>query len=288
MSEAPDTNAARPNGPDGAIAPGHVAVITGGASGIGLAVAEALIAEGMRVVLADIDAPKLRDVEARLTESGAEVATMICNTAAEAEVNALAEFALEQFGGAHVLFNNAGIGGVGDAWADPMELWHRVIDINLFGVVHGIRAFLPIMRQQGVGHIVNTASMAGFGPVPGAAPYAATKHAVVGLSESLYLELVAMQEPIGLSVLCPGFVKTDLMNKEPDAVESPIGQLMNVLLRAGVDGGIPASTVAAAVVAAIEAQHFWILTHPEMFDGAVARVERAVAQTNPPMFGAEA
>jgi len=284
MSEAPDTTATRPN----AVAPGNVAVITGGASGIGLAVAEALIAEGMQVVLADIDAPKLRDVEARLTESGAEVATMICDTAAEPEINALAEFALEQFGGAHVLFNNAGIGGVGDAWADPMDLWHRVVDINLFGVVHGIRAFLPIMRQQGVGHIVNTASMAGLGPVPGAAPYAATKHAVVGLSESLYLELVAMQEPVGLSVLCPGFVKTDLMNKEPDVVGSPIGQLINQLLRAGVDGGIPATAVADAVVEAIKAQQFWILTHEDMREGAIERVRRAAAQTNPPMFGTEA
>ena len=290
MSAAPDTNAARPDGPDGpdAIAPGNVAVITGGASGIGLAVAEALIAEGMQVVLADVDAPKLRDVEARLTESGAAVATMICNTAAEPEINALAEFALEQFGGTHVLFNNAGIGGIGDAWSDPMDLWHRVVDVNLFGVVHGIRAFLPIMRQQGVGHIVNTASMAGLGPVPGAAPYAATKHAVVGLSESLYLELVAMQEPVGLSVLCPGFVKTDLMNKEPEEVDSPVGQLINQLLRAGVDGGIPATDVADAVVAAIKARQFWILTHEEMLDGAAARIQRAVTQTNPPMFGAEA
>jgi NAD(P)-dependent dehydrogenase (short-subunit alcohol dehydrogenase family) len=185
------------------IAPGNVAVITGGASGIGLAVAEAFIAEGMKVVLADIDAPKLRDVEARLTESGAEVATMICNTTAEAEVNALAEYALEQFGAAHVMFNNAGIGGFGDPWTDPIELWHRVVDVNLFGVVHGIRAFLPIMQQQGIGHIVNTASMAGLGAAPGLAPYFATKHAVVGLTECLFLELEALGSPVGVSVLCP-------------------------------------------------------------------------------------
>ncbi|TFH16358.1 MAG: SDR family NAD(P)-dependent oxidoreductase, partial [Acidimicrobiales bacterium] len=136
-----------------AVAPGNVAVITGGASGIGLAVAEALIAEGMSVVLADIDAPKLRDVEARLTEDGASVAAMICNTTAEPEVNALAEYALEQFGAIHVMFNNAGIVGVGDAWTDPIDLWKRVIDVNLLGVVHGIRAVLPVMQQQGVGHI---------------------------------------------------------------------------------------------------------------------------------------
>jgi NAD(P)-dependent dehydrogenase (short-subunit alcohol dehydrogenase family) len=204
MSDIQTDSGARP----AAIAPGQVAVITGGASGIGLAVAEALIAEGMSVVLADIDAPKLRDVEARLSENGASVATMICNTTAEPEVNALVEYALEQFGAIHVMFNNAGIGGVGDAWADPMELWHRVVDVNLFGVVHGIRAVLPIMHEQGVGHIVNTASMAGLGVAPGVAPYFATKHAVVGLSESLFLELEALGSPIGASVLCPGSVTT--------------------------------------------------------------------------------
>ena len=173
------------------------------------------------MLLADIDAPKLRDVEARLTETGAEVATMICNTTAEPEVNALAEYALEQFGAVHVMFNNAGIGGFGDPWTDPIELWHRVVDVNLFGVVHGIRAFLPIMQQQGVGHIVNTASMAGLDAAPGLAPYFATKHAVVGLTESLFLELETLGSPVGASVLCPGFVKTDLMDKEPASIDSP-------------------------------------------------------------------
>jgi NAD(P)-dependent dehydrogenase (short-subunit alcohol dehydrogenase family) len=264
-----------------AIAPGHIGVITGGASGIGLAVAEALIAEGMKVVLADIDAPKLRDVEARLTESGAEVATMICNTTAEPEVNALAEYALEQFGAVHVMFNNAGIGGVGDAWTDPIELWHRVVDVNLFGVVHGIRAFLPIMQQQGVGHIVNTASIAGLNAAPGIAPYVATKHAVVGLSESLFLELEAIGSPVSASVLCPGFVKTDLMNKEPATVDSPMAQILNEFLRAGVDTGIPASEVADQVVAAIKARRFWILTHEDTREGPVERMQRAAAGVNP-------
>lgn len=264
-----------------AIAPGNVAVITGGASGIGLAVAEALVAEGMKVLLADIDAPKLRDVEARLTESGAEVATMICNTTAEAEVNALAEYALEQFGAIHVMFNNAGIGGFGDPWTDPIELWHRVVDVNLFGVVHGVRAFLPIMQQQGVGHIVNTASMAGLGAAPGLAPYFATKHAVVGLTESLFLELEALGSPVGASVLCPGFVKTDLMNKEPASIDSPLGPLIAEFFRTGVDTGIPASDVADQVVAAIKAGQFWILTHEEMRQGPVERMQRAAAGVNP-------
>jgi NAD(P)-dependent dehydrogenase (short-subunit alcohol dehydrogenase family) len=258
-----------------------VAVITGGASGIGLAVAEALIAEGMSVVLADIDAPKLRDVEARLSENGASVATMICNTTAEPEVNALAEYALEQFGAAHVMFNNAGIGGFGDPWSDPIELWHRVVDVNLFGVVHGIRAFLPIMQQQGIGHIVNTASMAGLGAAPGLAPYFATKHAVVGLTECLFLELEALGSPVGVSVLCPGFVKTDLMNKEPASIDSPLGPFIAEFFRAGVDTGIPASDVADQVVAAIKADQFWILTHEEMRQGPVERMQRAATGVNP-------
>ena len=279
MSEQ-QTDAAVPTRPP-AVAPGNVAVITGGASGIGLAVAEAFIARGMKVLLADIDAPKLRDVEARLTESGAEVATMVCNTTAEPEVNALAEYALDQFGAVHVIFNNAGIGGVGDAWNDPMDLWHRVVDVNLFGVVHGIRAFLPIMQQQGVGHIVNTASMAGLGAAPGIAPYFATKHAVVGLSESLFLELEALGSPVGASVLCPGFVKTDLMDKEPATIDSPIGQLINQFLRTGVETGIPASDVADHVVAAIDAGQFWILTHPDMRQGPVERMQRAADGVNP-------
>jgi NAD(P)-dependent dehydrogenase (short-subunit alcohol dehydrogenase family) len=264
-----------------AVAPGNVGVITGGASGIGLAVAEALIAEGMKVVLADIDAPKLRDVEARLTESGAEVATMICNTTAEPEVNALAEYALEQFGAIHVMFNNAGIAGVGDAWSDPMGLWHRVMDVNVYGVVHGIRAVLPIMQAQGVGHIVSTASHAGLNGAPAIGPYVASKHAVVGLSESLFLELQALGSPVGASVLCPEFVKTDLMGKEPDTVESPLAQMVNLFLTDGVAGGIPASDVAGQVVAAIKAQRFWILTHDSTRQVSVERMQRAAAGINP-------
>jgi len=266
-----------------AIAPGNVAVITGGASGIGLAVAEAMIAEGMSVVLADIDAPKLRDVEARLTEDGASVATMICNTTAEPEVNALIEYAIEQFGGVHVMFNNAGIAGVGDAWVDPVELWQRVLDVNVLGVVYGIRAVLPVMQQQGVGHIVSTASHAGLNGAPGIAPYVASKHAVVGLSESLFLELELTASPVRASVLCPEFVKTDLMGKEPDTVESPVAQLINQALHDRVDSGIPASQVAADVVAAIKAGTFWILTHDSTREASVARVQRAADGVNPPI-----
>lgn len=277
MSDSQSDPGARP----AAIVPGHVGVITGGASGIGLAVAEALIAEGMSVVLADIDAPRLRDVEARLTEDGASVATMICNTTVEAEVNALVEYALDQFGAVHVMFNNAGIAGVGDAWSDPIDLWKRVIDVNLLGVVHGIRAALPVMQQQGVGHIISTASHAGLVAAPGIAPYIATKHAVVGLSESLFLELEALGSPVGASVLCPEFVKTDLMNKEPETVDSPFPQLINQALAAGVSGGIPAGDLADQVVAAIKRGQFWILTHDSTRAATLARAQHEATGTNP-------
>ena len=274
--------------PPSVIAPGNVAVITGGAGGIGLAVAERLIEREMRVLLADIDAPKLRSVEARLSEAGADAATHVCDTASETAVAELADVALERFGAAHLLFNNAGIAGVGDAWTDSIDLWKRVIDINLYGVVHGIRSFLPIMQQQGVGHIVNTASMAGLVALPGAAPYNATKHAVVAISESLFLELGATPDgtsPIGVSVLCPGFVKTDLMSKEPDIDTTSLAGLIGDALRGGVEGGIEASSVADRVVAAVDGRKFWILTHDDMAQLPVERMQRAASGTNPPAFG---
>lgn len=263
------------------IAPGNVAVITGGASGIGLAVAGQLIGRGMSVVLADIDGARLRDVEARLTEAGTGVAGTVCDTASEASVAELAEFVLERYGAAHLLFNNAGIAGVGDAWRDPIALWDRVVGINLMGVVHGIRSFLPIMEQQGIGHIVNTASMAGLLAVPGLAPYNATKSAVVAISEGLFLEVQVTGAPIGVSVLCPGYVKTDLMRDEPVRVETPIGELMNEHLRAGVEIGVPADDVARRFVDAVDSGTFWILTHDELRRAPVERMQRAATGTNP-------
>lgn len=270
-----------------AIAAGNVAVITGGASGIGLSTAERLLERGMKLVLADIDEPSLRDVTARLSEAGGEVEGVVCDTASGSAVAELAETTLRRFGGAHVVFNNAGIAGVGDAWNGSFELWERVVDINLYGVVHGIRSFLPIMQEQGVGHIVSTASMAGLVALPGAAPYNATKHAVVAISEGLYLELLSLGSPIGVSVLCPGFVKTNLLNNEPQlsAVESPIAAVVGEVLAGGVENGIPSDDVAVAVVDAIDARQFWILTHPELREAPVERMRRAVDQINPPPFG---
>lgn len=269
---------------------GKVAVITGGASGIGRALAHAFAGEGMKVVLADVDEVRMRAVEAELAEGGTEVLPVVCDTSLEASVQALAAATLEHFGAAHVLCNNAGVIGKGDPWTAPMSTWEWVVGINLYGVIHGIRAFLPIMQEQGEGHIVNTASMAGLIALPAAAPYNVTKHGVVALSEGLYLELKASGSPVRVSALCPSFVKTNLVDgqqwqtrlgAEPNANPTPVGQMIDQLLKDGVDGGIDPAEVARQVVAAVKAEQFWILTHPEESFRPVERMQRAAAQENP-------
>jgi NAD(P)-dependent dehydrogenase (short-subunit alcohol dehydrogenase family) len=269
---------------------GKVAVITGGASGIGRALAERFAAEGMKIVIADIDEVAMRAVEVQLAEGGTEVLTQVCDTSLEAEVQALADAAMSRFGGAHVLCNNAGVIGKGDAWCSPIAVWDWVIGINLYGVIHGIRAFLPIMEDQGEGHIVNTASMAGLVALPGAAPYNVTKTGVVALSEGLYLELKATGSPVRVSALCPGFVKTNLakgqkwterLGTEPGAAQTPMAQMMDAVLAQGVEEGIEATDVADQVVDAIRTERFWVLTHPEMRQAPVERMQRAADQVNP-------
>ncbi|MDO9174900.1 MAG: SDR family NAD(P)-dependent oxidoreductase [Actinomycetota bacterium] len=268
---------------------GKVAVITGGASGIGRSLAHAFAAQGMKVVLADRDEVRMRAVEAELAEGGTEVLPVVCDTSLEPSVHELAQATLERFGAAHVLCNNAGVAGTGDPWTGPMSAWDWVVGINLYGVVHGIRAFLPIMQDQGEGHIVNTASMAGLLALPGAAAYNATKTAVVAISEGLFLELKGSGSPVSVSVLCPAFVKTNLMAQQwqdrlgppPPATSSPIGQMIETMLAEGVENGVDPAGIAAQVVDAVKADRFWILTHPEVRQAPVERMQRAAAQENP-------
>ncbi len=269
---------------------GKVAVVTGGGSGIGRALAHAFAAQGMKVVLADVNEVAMRAVEAELAEGGTEVLPVLCDTSLEAEVHALAQATLDRFGAAHVLCNNAGVAGKADPWSGPMSSWEWVVGINLYGVVHGIRAFLPIMQDQGEGHIVNTASMAGLIAFPGAAAYNATKTAVVALTEGLFLEMRATGSHVGVSVLCPGFVKTNLvagqqwqdrLGPEPTAPVNEIGQRIETLLTQGVENGVDPAGIAAEVVDAIRTDRFWILTHPEMRQAPVERMRRAAAQENP-------
>lgn len=269
---------------------GKVAVITGGGSGIGKALAIRFASEAMKVVLADIDAVKLRAVEVELAEGGAEVLTVVCDTSTEAQVQALAAATLDRFGAAHVLCNNAGVVGMGDPWRGPISGWDWVMGINLYGVIHGVRAFLPIMEDQGEGHIVNTASMAGLVAVPGAAPYNVTKTGVVALSESLFIELKTSGSPVRVSALCPGFVHTNLLDgqqwnaslgDQPAPAMSLVSQMIDQVFRQGLEQGIDAAVVADEVVDAIRTERFWILTHPEMRHSPVERMLRAEAQENP-------
>ena len=269
---------------------GKVAVITGGGSGIGRALAHAFAAQGMTSVLADGNEGTMRSVEAELAEGGTEVLPFVCDTSLEPNVYALAQATLDRFGGAHVLCNNAGVAGKGDPWTGPMSSWEWVVGINLYGVIHGIRAFLPIMQDQGEGHIVNTASMAGLLAVPGAAAYNATKTAVVAITEGLFIEMKSTGSPVGVSVLCPGFVKTNLVTSqrwqerlgaEPPDMSSAMGAIVVQALSEGVENGVDPAGIAAEVVDAILTDRFWILTHPEMRQSAVDRMLRAAAQENP-------
>jgi NAD(P)-dependent dehydrogenase (short-subunit alcohol dehydrogenase family) len=246
---------------------GKVAVITGGASGIGLATAERLAASGAKLVLGDVERDALDVAVKQLSGSGADVVGVYCDVAKLADVERLRDESVAAFGAVHVVFNNAGVGG-GPTIGSPIELWRWVSSVNLDGVVHGVHAFLPMLLEQDEGHVVNTASLAGLGGVPGMGPYCATKFAVVGYSESLYLELRARGSGVGVSVLCPGFVRTRIAESarnlpdelRPATVPDGLGELESVAA-AVVAAGIEPSVVAEHVAAAIASEEFWIFPH---------------------------
>ena len=191
---------------------GKVAVVTGAASGIGRALADAFGAAGMGLVLADVEADPLVAAAAELGSRGVDAHAVVTDVAQADQVEALAVAAEDRFGAAHVVCNNAGVAPIGPVLETRLEDWRWVFDVNLFGVVHGIQAFGPRLVAQGEGHIVNTASSGGLITVPGFGAYVATKHAVVGLSETLYQELAGTG--VGVSVLCPGLVATQIFESE--------------------------------------------------------------------------
>src|SRR6187402_1869303 len=189
---------------------GRVAVITGAASGFGREFAVALAAEGARLVLADVDEKGLQETAA-LLPAGTESLTVRCDVTRAANLDELAERTYQSFGAAHLVFNNAGVAVCGPAWLATLEDWKWVLDINLMGVVHGIRSFVPRMIASGEpGHVINTASVAGLLSLPGSAVYCVSKHAVVTLSECLRHDLRVAKAAVGVSVLCPAFVQTGI------------------------------------------------------------------------------
>jgi NAD(P)-dependent dehydrogenase (short-subunit alcohol dehydrogenase family) len=259
---------------------GKTAFVTGGASGIGFALGRALAAAGMKVMLADIEREPLAAAVKALNDVGHDVRSVLCDVADAASVERAATACFTAFGNVHVVCNNAGVGGGSGIDDISLETWRWVLDVNLMGVLHGIRAFLPHMIAHGDGgHIVNTASMAGLQSGLGFSPYATSKFAVVAMSEGLAMEVAPLG--IGVTVLCPGFVRTRIWEsgrnrparygpaRSPEPA-STAGKVLAHLAERGRSGLDP-DDVAAQALAAIRANELYVFTHPEMRDEVDAR-----------------
>jgi NAD(P)-dependent dehydrogenase (short-subunit alcohol dehydrogenase family) len=267
---------------------GQVAVVTGAASGIGFALASAFARHGMAVVLADVQQDALDAAAAAIGEMG--VATLAVQTDVRHAENltALAGATLARFGAVHVVCNNAGVSGAGDPWTGPLASWEWVMGVNFWGVVHGIRAFLPHLVMGGGGHIVNTASIAGL--YPGfAAPYDASKHAVVALTEGLYNTLNQANLGVGVSCLCPGWVRTGIMEAErnwpADLGQLPANdagaEIMTKHVKRAIDEGMTPAAVADLVLESVAIDRFWVFPHQDFLDLTVRRWERISERLNP-------
>ncbi len=258
---------------------GRVAVVTGAASGIGRALASRFVAEGMSVVLADVEQEPLDRAVRELQDAGGKdaggrdrVLGVQTDVSRLEQVEALAEQTLSRFGAVHVVCNNAGVGSGASLAEIPLEVWRWVMGVNFWGVLYGCRVFLPLLRQQPEGHIVNTASVAALcGEAPTTAPYVASKAAVLGMSETLQRELEDAGEPIGVSVLLPGPVNTNIPTSDrnrppgvPSLRDHPSQKLAQEFLRSVMGTTwLEPDQVAAMVVAAIRDNRFYIVTHQE-------------------------
>ena len=270
---------------------GKVAVVTGGASGIGLAMARRFAAEGMKLAIADIEEDALAPAAEGLRADGAEVLAVPTDAGDAASMDALAERVFDHFGTAHVVCNNAGVGLRGRMWELGVSDWEFVLRVNLWGIIHGVRVFTPRLVEQDEGHIVNTASMAGLVSVAGVGPYNVSKHGAVTLSETLSAELRDAGSKVGVSVLCPGIVATNLRDSERNR-PAALRDLDAAALRDRAErtpgfsapGDMPAiapELAAEHVLAAIREGRFYILTH-EDHEGAIARRMEAILNDGQP------
>jgi NAD(P)-dependent dehydrogenase (short-subunit alcohol dehydrogenase family) len=275
---------------------GRVAVITGAGSGLGREFAATAAGLGMRLVLADVDSQALERAIGELLAGGAEVLSMVVDVGKREHVEELAAAAMIRFHAVHLLFNNAGVGAGGLIWENSEADWEWVLGVNLWGVIHGIRVFTPIMlecarRDPGYeGHIVNTASMAGLLNPPAMGVYNVSKHAVVSLSETLYHDLRLVDAPIQASVLCPYFVPTGIGRSEAhrphelrnEAAPTASQQAAQAMTEKAVESGkVGAADVAALTFEAIREGRFYIYSHPQAL-GAVAERMDAIVHGKPP------
>jgi NAD(P)-dependent dehydrogenase (short-subunit alcohol dehydrogenase family) len=266
---------------------GRVAVVTGGASGMGRAFADRFAAAGMKLVLADIEDDELARAVSELRADGADAVGVHADVARLEDVEAIRDRALDAFGRVHVVCNNAGVAG-GSVVDTPIEVWRWVLGVNLWGVIHGCHVFVPLLVEQDEGHVVNTASLAGLSGSAGLGVYCTSKFAVVGLSESLHHDLAARDSRVGVSVLCPGFVQTRIFESHrnmPDDVRTvvpatPTDAATDAAQRAVISAGIPASDAADAVFEAIRERRFFVLPHPRAARAsAEARLEWMAGRT---------
>ncbi len=270
---------------------GKVAVITGAASGFGREFARNAAALNMRLVLADIDADGLEAVAAELRAQGAEVLALRTDVSKQADMETLAAKTFETFGGANLLFNNAGVGVCGFVWENSVADWEWTLGVNLWSVIHGIRLFVPKMLAQGDEcHIINTASVAGLLSAQMMGVYNVSKHAVVTLSESLFQDLRVAGAKIGVTVLCPAFVPTgiadaernrpaDLANAAPATDSQKLAA--SATTKAVSSGRITAVDVAALTFDCIRENRFYCLTHPKILGSVALRLEDIMGQRNP-------
>lgn len=262
---------------------GKTAAVTGAASGLGRAMALAFANEGMDLALADVDEHGLEETLRLL--KGVKASCMRVDVSKAADVDAFAASLKD----VHVVCNNAGVSPLGPVWQNTTADWQWALGVNLWGVIHGVRAFVPRLMAQGEGHVVNTASVAGLISPPGMGIYNVTKHAVVTLSESLYQDLRVQGSPVGVSVLCPAYVPTGISDSERNrpkefAASTPSEQMkaMKEQLKKAVSSGkLSADDVARAVVAAVKEERFYILTHPRIKGAIRARMEDVLEERAP-------
>ena len=265
----------------------NVAVVTGAASGIGCGIAERCAAEGMKVVLADIEPDALSRTRSALEARGAEVRSIPTDVSDPKDVERLAEKSLGYFGAVHLLCNNAGVRTDGSIWESTLNDWRWVMGVNLWGIIHGLRTFVPIMLEQNAeAHIVNTASVAGLISPHPSASYTVSKHAVVALSEQLYHELSKREAQIGVSVLCPSFVNTRIMDaarNRPSELKDGSHKVEETMeaARQAIRDGMPPARLSDYIFDAVTEGKFWIRPHPEVEDGVRMHLEDILEGRNP-------